>query len=537
MRAEPRTALSGDGGPSAGPRAWAALGVLVLPVLLISVDMTVLSFAVPHIGRDLAPDAVQMLWIVDVYSFVLAAVLVTMGAVGDRVGRRRLLVWGAAGFGIASAAAAFAPTVGALIAARALLGLAGATLMPATLSLIRDLFEDARQRKIAIAVWSSALSAGAALGPVLGGTLLEYFWWGSLFLINVPVTVLVLVLVPVLVPRDRVRGTGTVDLASAGLLALAMFPTVYGVKELAAHGVQGQHLALVLLGLCLGALFVRRQLRLADPLLDVRLFRLPRFTVGVSLNFVTLFAMVAALFFLTQYLQITLGITPLHAGLALLPGMLLAIAGSFLAVALVRRAGLAGVLVLGLALMITGFLVLAHLPMGGAAAQAASGFAVLGLGMGLIQSLTNDAVLTEAPPERAGAASAVSETGYELGAALGVAVLGSVLLATYRNALEVGTAVAGALTSTAQSGPAGASEVAEGLPPVAAAELSAAAEAAFLHGIRTTGLVGAAILLVAACLTVLLLRRAEGPGARPGPGADIAADRPPTAPALSPPSS
>ncbi|WP_232524270.1 MFS transporter [Nocardiopsis gilva] len=473
--------------------------------MLISVDMTVLGFAVPHLSEDLAPTSVQLLWIVDVYSFVLAALLVTMGALGDRVGRRNLLMLGAAGFGAASLAAAFAPSAEVMIAARALLGLAGSTLMPSTLALIRNIFRDNVQRKFAIAVWSSALAGGSALGPVLGGTLLEFFWWGSLFLINVPVTALILVLTPFLVREYRATHPASIDAVSALLVAAAMFPAVYGVKKLAEHGPALLPVVSVATGVLFGYVFVRRQLRSENPMLDVRLFTIRAFSVGVWLNLITLFTMIAALFFLTQFLQIVLGISPLWSGLALLPGLTLAIAASLLAVGAAARVGFRGTLTAGLALMAVGFMVLTQLPQG-SAAVAAVGFAFICFGMGLTQTLTNDAVVGSVPEQRAGAASAVSETGYELGAALGIAILGSVLWASYSSKLHDVPGVPGGAMESARDTLGGAVQAAESLAPDAANGLVSAAHIAFVDAIHVTSAVAAGILVLAAVHTAWTLR-------------------------------
>ncbi|MBB6170950.1 DHA2 family multidrug resistance protein-like MFS transporter [Nocardiopsis mwathae] len=503
----PRSAPSSTTPRRATPREWAALAVLTLPVLLISVDMTVLGFAVPHLSRDLAPTSVQLLWIVDVYALVLASLLVTMGALGDRVGRRNLLMVGAAGFGVASLAAAFAPNAEAMIAARALLGLAGSTLMPSTLALIRNIFRDDVQRKFAIAVWSSALAGGSALGPVLGGALLEFFWWGSLFLINVPVTVLTLVLTPFLVREYRAAHPAPIDAASALLVSATVFPAVYGVKKLAEQGLAPVPLMLVAVGVFFGCVFVRRQLRRDNPMLDMRLFTIRAFSVGVWLNLLTLFTMIAGLFFLTQFLQIVLGISPLRAGLALLPGLMLSIVASFLAVGAATRLGFRGTLTAGLTLMAGGFAVLSQLPQG-SAAVAVAGFALICFGMGLTQTLTNDAVVGSVPEERVGAASAVSETGYELGAALGIAILGSVLWASYASAIRNVDGVPGEAMETARDTLGGAVHTAESLAPEAANALVTAAHVAFVDAIHVTSTVAAVILALAAIHTAWVLRPA-----------------------------
>ncbi|MFI2210193.1 MFS transporter [Streptomyces sp. NPDC020141] len=501
----------------AGPREWAGLAVLTLPVLLISVDMTVLGFAVPHLSEDLNPSSSQLLWIVDIYSFTLAALLVTMGSLGDRIGRRKLLLLGAAGFGVASVAAAVASSAEIMIAARALLGLAGGTLMPSTLSLIRTMFPDDTQRKFAIAVWASALSAGSALGPILGGVLLEFYWWGSLFLINAPVTVLILLLAPVLVRESKAASPSAMDPVSVLLSAATMLPAVYGVKKIAEHGPAALPFACLALGIGCGVLFVRRQRSRENPMLDIGLFAHRTFSVGVALNLITLFAMIAALFFLTQYLQIVLGISPLRAGLALLPGLLLAVAASFLAVGAARRAGTTAVLCAGLLLMALGFALLMTLPADSGAPIAIGGFALICLGMGLTQTLTNDAVLSAAPEDRAGAASAVSETGYELGAALGIAVLGSVLSASYRSALDPVPGVPDPAMETARDTLGGAARTAAELSGAAGDTLTAAAHGAFVDAIRVTSVTAALLLAAAAAATVLTLRGRDGAAAPTAP--------------------
>jgi DHA2 family multidrug resistance protein-like MFS transporter len=336
----------GNGAPSAlaGPREWAALAVLVLPVVLISVDMTVLGFAVPALSEALSPTSGQLLWIIDIYGFILAGLLITMGSLGDRIGRRRLLMIGSAAFGLASLLAAFSPNAETLILARALLGVAGASLMPSTLSLLRNIFLDPRQRLLAIAIWASGFSAGAALGPILGGWLLEHFFWGSVFLINLPVMALILILVPLLVRESRNPDSGRIDILSVLLSLGAMLPAVYGVKKMATGGIDVLPILSLAFGLTLGYLFVRRQRRLRDPLIDVGLFRSRVFSVAVLTNLMIVFSMVGSLFFLTQYLQLVLGVSPMRAGLVLVPGLVLSVVASLVAARLARHLSLAAII-------------------------------------------------------------------------------------------------------------------------------------------------------------------------------------------------
>ncbi|MEU0240431.1 MFS transporter [Nocardiopsis sp. NPDC006198] len=517
----------------AGPREWAALAVLVLPVILISVDSTVLGFAVPALSEDLRPTAGQLLWIVDVYGFVLAGLLITMGSLGDRIGRRRLLMIGSAAFGTASLIAAFSPTAQTLVLARALLGLAGASLMPSTLSLLRNIFLDARQRLLAIAIWASGFSGGAALGPILGGWLLEHFSWGSVFLINLPVMVLILVLVPLLVRESRNPEAGRLDLLSAVLSMAAMLPAVYGIKKLATEGFGVVPIASLAVGLGLGYLFVRRQRQLRDPLIDVGLFRYRVFSVAVATNLMIVFSLVSSLFFLTQYLQLVLGISPMRAGLVLVPGLVLSVLAGLVAVRLSRHLSLAAVIGGSLLTTASGFAVLVLAPESGVTTgvvTVALGFSLISTGAGFAETLTNGAIMSAAPPQRAGAASAISETAYELGAALGVAVLGSVLTASYRSQLTGVEGVPAEAVDAARETLGGAANAAADLGGGAGDALMGAARSAFTDGMHLTSVIAVVIVLAAATQVWVLLRgvgnpTVEAPSSAPedGGGADAVA--------------
>lgn len=496
-----------DDAPRARARAWISLGVLVLPVLLISVDMTVLGFAVPHLSTDLGPSGTQLLWIVDIYSFMLAGLLVTMGTLGDRIGRRRLLLVGAFGFGVASLVAAFSTSPEMLIAARALLGIAGATLMPATLSLLRNIFLNRRQRLLAIAVWSSAFSAGAALGPVLGGWLLEHFWWGSVFLINLPVMMVTLVLGRTLLPESRDPNPGRYDLPSVALSMMALLAAVYGIKQLVAgDGVLLSVVALAV-GISAGTFFVRRQLRLANPMLDVRLFVIRPFSVGVVTNLILTFALVGTLFSLTQYLQLVLGLSPMRAGLVLIPGMALTVVSGFVAVPLARRLPMGPLLMVGLFVATLGLVLLGSMTPNTGVMLAVVAFILVGVGVGFSDTITNDAILASAPPERAGAASAISETAYELGAALGVAILGSILTAMYSTRLGAVPGVPDSAMADARETLGAAVETAHALPVDVGDSLVSAAQSAFTSGLQVASIAGAVLVASAGVQAFLVLRR------------------------------
>ncbi|GLZ50436.1 MFS transporter [Actinomycetospora sp. NBRC 106378] len=420
------------------PRRALALGVLTAPVLLITLDMTVLGAALPAISEDLRPGAATQLWIVDVYSFVLAGLLVVAGSLGDRIGRRRLLLIGTAAFGVASVAAAFAPTAGALVAARALLGLGGATLMPSTLSLIKTVFPEADARRRAIGVWAAMFSGGAAAGPVIGGWLLEHFWWGSVFLVNVPVCLALLAVGPVLLPESRDPHPGRFDVLSAGLALATMLPVVYAVKSVATDGPTTTGALAAAVGLACGWVFVHRQRTLLDPLIDLTLFSHRAFSVSVATNTLCVFALVGLLVLVPQYLQLVVGMSPLEASLWLLPGSVAGMAGALVAARLARRFAVRRLVVGGLAVAAVGWSALALLAVGAGPLVVVVGMTVAGLSVAMVETLTTDLVLTSAPTDRTGAASAISETGFELGGALGIAVLGSVTAAVYRAGLPDG---------------------------------------------------------------------------------------------------
>ncbi|HEU5099155.1 MAG TPA: MFS transporter [Roseiflexaceae bacterium] len=493
--------------PRAGRREWIGLAVLMLPTLLIVMDLTVLHLAVPHLSADLRPSSTQLLWIVDIYGFLIAGSLITMGTLGDLIGRRRLLLLGAAAFGLASILAAFSPSAELLIASRALLGIAGATLMPSTLALIRTMFLDPAQRSVAIGIWISGFSAGSAIGPLIGGALLEYFWWGSAFLLGVPVMLLLLVLGPLLLPEARDPNAGRLDLASAGLSLAAVLLVIYGVKQIAQYGLGALPALAILAGLALGLVFVRRQSALAEPLLDLRLFRVPAFSVSLITYTLGVFVSFGAFLFIAQYLQLVVGLSPWQAGLWSAPGALASIVGSNVAPLLVRRLRPAYVVAAGLALAALGF---------GLIAQADStallivvvGWVIISLGFGLAFTISTDLVVGSAPAERAGAASALSETGAELGGALGIAVLGSLGMAVYRShvAAALPPGVSSQLAEAAQDTLGSVIALAGQLSGETSAALLAVARAAFAQALQLNAVIAAVVMAGLALMTAVVLR-------------------------------
>ncbi|MDQ0725668.1 MFS transporter [Microbacterium sp. W4I20] len=494
--------------PRVGARGWAALVVLMLPVLLVSVDNTVLSFALPEISIALAPSGAEQLWIIDVYPLVLAGLLVTMGTLGDRFGRKRMLLIGATGFAAVSVLAAFAPTAGLLIAARALLGFFGAMLMPSTLSLLRSIFQNRDQRRMAIAVWASAFSAGAALGPIVGGFLLEHFAWGSVFLLAVPVLIPLLIAGPLLVPESRDPKPGRIDPLSILLSMAAMIPVVYAIKSLAVDGPSVSVGAWALLGIAMGVLFVRRQLRAEIPMLDMALFRRGTFSGAIMVNLLSVVALVGFLYFVSQHLQLVLGLSPMVAGFALVPGMVAMIVAGLGVVPISRRLR-PHILVPGALLFsVAGYLIVAFTTHEHGVAPLIIAFVVLGLGIGAAETISNELILSSAPVEKAGAASAVSETAYELGAVLGTAILGGIITAFYRGALVLPAGLPADVAHAARETLAGAYTAAEQLPARLGDALWDAAAAAFGSGVMVTSLIGAALVVVAGLIAAVTLRKA-----------------------------
>ncbi|MFC0861348.1 DHA2 family efflux MFS transporter permease subunit [Sphaerimonospora cavernae] len=489
-------------------RKWGTLVIACLAMLMLSLDLTVLHLAVPKLTEALTPSATQMLWIVDIYGFALAALLVTMGNVGDRIGRKRLLLLGAVTFGAASAATAYAPNPELLIVARALLGIAGATIMPSTLSLVRNVFTDPKERTTAVGIWSSVTAVGFSLGPIVGGALLDHFWWGSVFLINLPVIALIFFAGLAVLPESRNPRPGRIDLVSVPLSAIGVLGLIYALKEAAAHGgaVQGRIVAAAAVGLAALVVFVVRQTRLAEPLIDVRLFRRRAFAASVGATLVAIFAMLAMSLVLAQYFQLVVGWSPLIAGLAGMPGGLAGGVGGALSGSLVHRWGRGPVVALGLILTATGFAMFSRLGVDVYYPYLLVAMIIQGVGMGFTFSVTNDTVLASVPKERAGAASAISETAQEMGGALGIAVLGSVLSSAYRGDLKLPAGLPAEVVAQARDTLGGAIQAAATLPDDAAGAVIRAAREAFVHGIHVTVLTGAAILLCLAVAALFALR-------------------------------
>ncbi|GAA1132451.1 MFS transporter [Citricoccus alkalitolerans] len=485
-------------------RRWITLSVLVLPVLLIAIDMSVLSIAVPALSADLAPTSNQLLWVIDLYSFLLAGLLVFAGSLGDRIGRKRMLMIGAPLFGAASLVAAFATSPEMLILGRALLGIGGATLMPSTLGLIRAIFPDRTERRTAIAVWAAALSGGAAVGPVVGGLLLENFWWGSVFLLNVPVIVLFLLAAPFLMPEAKDPNPGPFDPASAILSIVGMISLVYALKT-GVKGFDWTVLAALVLGIAAMTWFINRQRRRENPMIDVSLFKNSAFASALTINAISMFAFMGLLFFLPQYLMLVRGMGSAEAGLWMLPFAAATVVGTMLAPVVARMASVRTAIMTGLALVIVAFVIGTRLESAETIVLFALLSAAFGIGIGLAETLTNDVILTAAPSDRAGAAAAISETGYEFGGAMGTAVLGTAGMAMYSSQVIDTASLPGMDADSAAAASqtlAGAHEIAETLPD-GGARLLDIADSAFMAGIDLVAAIG----IGTAAITVMLAWR------------------------------
>ncbi len=490
-------------------REWIGLAVLTLAALVYAMDLTVLNLAIPRISAELRPTSAQLLWIIDIYGFLVAGLLITMGTLGDRIGRRKLLLGGAAGFALASLLAALSTSAEMLIASRAVMGIAGATVAPSTLSLIFTMFLDPKQRTTAIGFWIAAYSAGSAIGPVLGGVLLEFFWWGSVFLIGVPVMGLLLILGPRTLPEYRDPDAHRLDLASAAMSLVGILAVVYGLKEIAQDGIAPLPVLAIIGGLLLGIAFVWRQLHLASPIIDVRLFRIRAFSASLGTYLLGIFVVVGYFLFIAQYLQLVLGLSPLEAALWSLPSAVGFIVGSVTAPKIIHRFRPSVIMGVGMAIAAVGAALLLGLGLdrGTGILIIVAASIVISLGLAPVITLATELIVGSAPPEQAGAATGMSETSGELGGALGIAILGSVGTAVYRadvaDSLPAG--IPAEAVDAARDTLGGAVAIAQTLPDALGTALVAAAQAAFvdaIHVVAVVSVVGAVATAIGAAVAL-----------------------------------
>ncbi|WP_385620334.1 MFS transporter [Streptomyces sp. P8-A8] len=507
----------------AGTRQWTGLAVLVLPCVLASMDMSVMFVTLPSLTVDLRPSGSELLWIMDAYGFLLAGLLITMGTLGDRIGRRRVLLTGAAAFGLASTLAAWASSPEMLIATRALMGIAGATLAPSTLALIRNLFHDDRQRATAVGIWTAGFAGGAVVGPIVGGLLLEHFWWGSVFLINIPVMALLLCLGPLLLPEFRDPEPGSrFDLLGALLSLVAVLAVIYGIKTTAEHGIGWAGAGSLLAGMTAGALFLHRQRATPNPMINITLFRTRWFNVPLLIDALATFAMVGFSLFNWQFMQLVLGMSPLKSALWSLPTFLVMPVGIALAAGMAPRVGKPRVMTAGLLVAAAGYVGLTLIRPDSGILHLVCALTVVSLGIAGVAAIVTDVILSAAPPERAGAASSLAETSAEFGGALGIAILGSIGTAVYR--AQMGSSAPANLTpeqlASAEATLGGAIDTARTLPAGAAEALRNAAFDAFIRELRIAAALSAVLTAGGALLIARTLRPARTRTADLGPAPD-----------------
>jgi DHA2 family multidrug resistance protein-like MFS transporter len=484
------------------------LAIACAAVVLLTVDLTVMHLAIPKLISDLDPSATEILWIADIYGFVLAGLLITMGSIGDRIGRKKLLLIGTVGFAAASLLTAYAPNAETLLVARTLLGVAGATIMPSTLSILRNVFTDPKERTAAIGLWSGMSASGFVLGPIVGGVLLNHFWWGSVFLINIPILLVLFIAALLVLPESRNPRPGRLDWPSVVLSTGGVIALVYAVKE-AAHGGVDQPMVWVtaLLGAAALAVFVMRQTKLTHPLIDVRLFRRAAFTGAVLANLFAMFAMVAQSLIFAQYFQLVLGWSPLKAGLAGLPGAAAsAVGGGALAAPLISAIGRAKTVGLGLGLGSIGLALYTTAGMESNYLMLVVAMVPVGVGFGMAFAVTGDTVLATVPKERAGSGAAISETAMEVGGALGIAVLGSALNSAYTSGLDVPDGVPASVVPAIEDSIASAAQVAASLPGELGAQVLEAARHAFVDAFHLSALVAAGVMASVAVVSLVTLR-------------------------------
>ncbi len=497
-------------GPPAGRKEWLGLGLLVLPSTLLFMMLSILFLAIPHIAVDLRPSGTQMLWIIDIYGFLMAGFLVAMGTLGDRIGRRRLLMLGAAVFAGVSLVAAYTDDPAMMIVWRAVLGIAAAAVMPATLGLIFAMFLDAKQRGIAIGAWASGISVGVALGPLLSGLLVEAFSWRATFLVAVPVMAIVAIGAPLLLPEHKDANAGKLDLLSVGLLLATLLPFIYGVKALAKDDALGEALGTIAVGLAFGVWFVLRQLHSAAPLLDIRLFvnRTVSGALGVFILAAT--ALGGMYLMITQYLQLVAELSPLETGLVILPAALLLVGVSIYAPILARRVRPGYIIAGGLAVQVVGYLLLTQVDSTSGLPLLIAGFIILYPGVNPAMAFTTNLVVGSVPPEKAGAASGLSTTANDLGISLGIALIGAIGVAVYRNEISLPDGLPADVAAAASDSLDGAVSAAGSL----GSTVLEPARAAFTSGLNIGAVIAAVIAAVGAVLAATRLKHVPPTGAQ-----------------------
>jgi MFS transporter, DHA2 family, multidrug resistance protein len=518
MSANTTPARLSAAGPVAGRQEWAGLAVLALASLLMSIDLSVLTLALPKLSTDLGASSSQQLWILDIYGFMTAGFLITMGTIGDRIGRRKVLLTGAAVFGIVSIIAAYSTNPAMLITARAVMGIAAATVMPSSMALIASMFKNPAQRGMAISMWMSCFMVGMLIGPVIGGVLLHFFWWGSVFLIGVPVMALFVAVAPRLLPEERSPQEGRLDLVSVALSLGAVLAIAYGLQEAAQDGWNAGLMALIVAGALLAVAFVVRQRRLADPLVDLSLFRIPSLRVALVLGLLGGAVQGASAVLVNLYLQLVQGMSSLAAGLWLLPTFAAMIVGLMLGPGVAQRVKPGYVIAAGLPITTIGYLVITQVKATSGLPLILIGFAIVLFGVGIPMGLGTGLGLAAAPPQKVGAASSLTQTSNELGVALGIATLGSVGTAVYRSQLnhKLPSGLPQDSGDTARHSIESAVAVAHQIPGQLGNALLVGAREAFTSGLNVVALIAAVVMAALAVLAGVTLRDIAPGGTGPG---------------------
>lgn len=511
-----------DVGSKAGRREWIALAVLCLPTMLAAVDINVMFLALPSVAADLGAGSTQQLWIMDIYGFMITGFLVTMGTLGDRVGRRKVLLVGAAAFLLASLLAAYSTSTAMLIGSRALLGVAGAAVTPTVLALIRTMFKDPKQMSAAMGVWGTSLVAGLVLGPVVGGLLLGAFWWGSIFLMAVPIMGLLLIIGPFLVPEAKNPEAGKLDLISVALSLLALLPLIYGLKEIGRTGWHVPPTVSAVAGVVFLTLFLRRQRSLASPLLDLSMFKIRALSTSALLALLSPLIAGGTTLMAILYMQLVKGLTPLQVGVWMLaPSIALIMAGG-IASGVVRKVRPGIVLAVGALLATIGMLVVSQVDVDSSMRTLIIGLVVASVGGGVIGILSATLIMSSAPPEKAGSAGSLSATLGEFGTALGVALLGLIGTVVYRTQVSVPAEISGDSATVARESIAGAVNTAAQTSGEAGSALLKTAQEAFTTGLNIVAIVAAVFFAGLAVLALTGLRDVPASGDVPAPGESAA---------------
>lgn len=497
------SALKVENSNKAGTKEWLGLSILMLPTILLSLDITVLHLALPHLATALRANSVEQLWILDIYGFMIAGFLVTMGTLGDRIGRKRLLLIGASAFGIASIAAAFSTSATMLIITRALLGISGATLMPSTLSLIRNMFHNPKQRTFAISLWMMSFSGGAVMGPLIGGMMLEYFWWGSVFLLGVPVMLLLLVTAPFLISEYKDTSAGRMDFISVIQSLASILLIIYGMKDIAVGNFHFSSIFCLFIGVILGWIFLKRQQLISHPLLELKLFHNKTFSVSLAIMLLGMIIQGGFLLLLAQYLQMVKGLTPLEAGLWMIPFSSGSIIGSLLAPILTRWISRIHVIAIGLSLSALSCVLISFIDTDVNIMVLIISSALFTLGFAPLFVFSTDLIVGSVPPEKSGTAASLSEMSGELGMALGVAIIGSITTFIYRQQIIPPPNIPENLAEQAKDTITGAVGVVEQLSNETGVELLLLAKSSFITALNVVGIINSLVLII---LIIIILK-------------------------------